>query len=190
MKLFPRPRALASLTAAAMLVVSCGGATGDSKANAPTASAAPTVAAATAVPVQLPKTLILVGDTVRGTKNLTDEEKPFLGCVQANRFPPDSQIVWRYKVVDPLTTKALGDKDLKSFKITLPDGTSQDFKYGEHPKGSNIWFWTSSYVIPKTYPTGAFTYKVLATDGEGRTGTFEQFNVASAMLQVIPAGSR
>ncbi len=190
MKSFPRSRAIASFTAIALLLASCGGAANESKTPAATSTTAATAAAPTAAPVQLPKTLILVGDTVRGTKNLTDEEKPFLGCVQANRFPPESQIVWRFKVVDPLTTKAMSDKQLASLKITLPDGTTQDFKYGEHPKGSNVWFWTSSFVIPKSYPTGAFTYKVLATDTEGRTGTFEQFNVANAMLQVVPAGSR
>ena len=189
MKLLPRPRVIASFAAAATLIVSCGG--GTAEVPQPTSAApAPTAAPPTQAAVQLPKTLILVGDTVRGTKNLTDEEKPFLGCVQTNRFPPESQIVWRYKVIDPLTTKPMGDKEIKSFKVTLPDNTTADFKYGEHPKGSNIWFWTTSFVIPKGYPTGAFTYKVLATDGEGRTGTFEQFNVASAMLQVIPAGSR
>lgn len=174
------------------VLASCGGGTAapaPSAAPVAAATAAPTLAP-TVAPAPLPKTLIVVGDTVRGTKNLTDEEKTFLGCVQQNRFAPDQQIVWRFKAMDPMTAKAMDDKQLKSFAVTLPDGKDQAMKYGEHPKGSGVWFWTTSYVVPKDYPTGAFNFKAVATDQAGRTGQFEQFNVASAMLQIIPAGKR
>lgn len=174
------------------ILASCGG-----SAAAPAASAAPAAAAtaapaptAAAVAVPMPKTLFIIGDTVRGTTGLTDDEKTFLGCVQQNRFAPDQQIVWRYRAMDPVTAKALGDKQLTSFTVTLPDGKALPLKYGEHPKTSGIWFWTASFVVPKDYPTGAFNYKAVATDQEGRTGQFDQFNVASAMLQIIPAGKR
>lgn len=189
MKLFPR--SIATLAAVGILIASCGGgASTGAPASAAAAAATPAAATATPAPVALPKTLILVGDTVRGTTGLTDDEKTFLGCTQQNRFTPDSQIVWRYRAIDPMTAKPLSDKQLKSFTLTLPDGKVQNFKYGEHPKGSNVWFWTTSFVLPKDYPTGAFTYKAVATDADGRTGQFEQFNVATAMLQVIPAGTR
>ncbi len=192
MDLAPRARGLgAALVSAAIVLGSCGG-TAEPEPTKPaqTAAPAPTTAAPTVAAAPVPKTLILVGDTVRGSTNLTDEEKKFLSCVQQNRFAPDQQIVWRFKVMDPVTAKAMSDKQLKSFALTLPDGKDQAFKYGEHPKGSNIWFWTTSFVVPKGYPTGAFSYKVLATDIEGRTGTFDQFPVANAMLQIIPAGTR
>ena len=190
-----RARSLVALIVIGSVLASCGGGTAapaPSAAPATVAAAtvapAPTVAAVTAPPAA--KTLFIIGDTVRGTKNLTDEEKTFLGCVQQNRFAPDQQIVWRFRVMDPVTAKALDDKQLKSFAVTLPDGKALPMKYGEHPKASGIWFWTSSFVVPKDSPTGAFNYKAVATDQEGRTGAFEQFNVANAMLQIIPAGKR
>lgn len=188
MKLIPRAGVLI-FTAA--FLASCGGATEEENTNTTnnaTATPAPTVAAATAAPAA--KALILVGDTVRGTANLTAEEKTFLTCTQQSRFPQGASIVWRYKVIDPVTAKAMTDKQLKSFTITFPDGTSKDFTWGEHPKGSNIWFFTAAFALPKDYPTGAFNYKVLATDLEGRTGAFDQFPVAGSLLQVIPIGTR
>lgn len=187
MKLFPRAGALV-ITAA--FLASCGAATEESTTNTTNnaATSAPTATATAAAVV--PQTLILVGDTVRGTANLTDEEKAFLTCTQQSRFPQGASIVWRFKVLDPMTAKPMSDKQLKSFSITLPDGSSKAFNYGEHPKGSNVWFWTAAYALAKDYPTGAFSYKILATDLEGRTGSFDQFPVAAGLLQVIPIGTR
>ncbi len=75
---------------------------------------------------------IFVGDVVRGPNRLTDEQKVYLSCVQANRIPQDGQIVWRFKVMDPVTAKAMDDKALKSFNLTLPDGSTKALKYGGH----------------------------------------------------------
>jgi len=184
-------RTLVALVLIGSVLASCGGTATSAPSAAPATVAAATPAPAATVATQpAPKTLFIVGDTVRGTTGLSDDEKTFLGCVQQNRFAPDQQIVWRYKAMDPVTAKALDDKQLKSFTVTLPDGKALPMKYGEHPKGSGTWFWTASFVVPKDYPTGAFNYKAAATDQEGRTGAFEQFNVASAMLQIIPAGKR
>jgi hypothetical protein len=180
----------AALVSTAIVLGACGGAA-EPEPTKPvqTATAAPTVAPTVAA-APAPKTLILVGDTVRGTAGLTDEEKTFLTCTQQSRFPQGSSIVWRYRVLEPATAKAMSDKQLKSFTLTLPDGKEKAFTYGEHPKASNIWFWTASFELPKDYPTGAFNYKVLATDLEGRTGTFDQFPVAAGLLQVVPIGKR
>ncbi|MDE3193488.1 MAG: hypothetical protein KGN00_07370 [Chloroflexota bacterium] len=190
-----RSRALrvgAALISTVVVLSACGGAA-EPEPSKPAVQTAPPVAAATvAAPTAAPaaKALILVGDTVRGTANLTDEEKTYLTCTEQSRFPQGSSIVWRYKVIDPVTAKAMSDKQLKSFALTLPDGKSKDFTYGEHPKGSNVWFWTASFALPKDYPTGAFNYKVLATDLEGRSGNFDQFPVAAGLLQVVPIGKR
>ena len=183
-------RALASLalpTLLAAMLASCGSGTGEgpSAASATPATPAPTQQAIVA------QALILQGDTVRGPTGLTDEEKAFLSCVQLNRFPQGSEIVWRYKVFEPITDKSLDDKQITSFVLTLPDGKTQNFKYGPHPQcRTDDYLWTSSFKVPSDYPTGAFTYKAVATSNQGLTGSYEQFKVASAMLQIIPLGKR
>ncbi len=189
-------RRILATTASIVFVVgalaSCGGGTGE---TATSATAAPSVAAttqATAAP-QKATYLLLQIDTVRSPEGLTDEEKTFLSCVQQSRFPQSSRIVWRARVFDPLTNKALDDKAIKSFDLTLPDGTKQAFKYGGHggtkPDYAE-YFWTAGFSIPATYPTGLFTYQVKATNLDGAIGTFDQFKVTSSQLTIVPAGKR
>jgi hypothetical protein len=182
----------ASITFVVGSLASCGGGTGESATSATTApTVAPTVAA-TAKP-QVATFLILQGDTVRSPEGLTDEEKTFLSCVQQSRFPQGSRIVWRYRVIDPLTNKALDDKGLTSFEVTLPDNTKTAFKYGGHggtKEAPAEFFWTAGFSLPKDYPTGLFNYQLKATAATGAVGTFEQMKVPAAQLTVVKFGSR
>lgn len=186
-----RFRALASIVAMTFLagvLASCGGGTGETG-TAPTT--APTVAA-TAAP-QVATFLILQGDTVRSPEGLTDEEKTFLSCTQQSRFPQGSRIVWRFRALDPLTSKALDDKAIKSFDLVLPDGKTQAFKYGGHggtKEAPAEFFWTAGYSVTKDYPTGAFNYQIKATSLSGVIGAWDQFKVPSAQLQIVPIGKR
>lgn len=188
-------RRILATTASTVFVVgalaSCGGGTGETANSNTTASSAPTTAA-TAAP-QKATFLLLQGDTVRSPEGLTDEEKTFLSCVQQSRFPQGSRIVWRYRVIDPTTNKALDDKALKSFDLVLPDGTKTAFKYGGHggtKEAPAEFFWTAGFSLPKDYPTGLFNYKVQAVSLDGATGTFEQMKVPAAQLTVVKAGTR
>ncbi len=190
MKVSPR---IGVLFLAAGVFASCGGA---SQTGAPAASVEPAAASAapTAAPAQGPlaaQTLLIQADTTSGSIGTTPEEKAAYSCVQKNRFPQGDAIVWRVRVFSTVTGKALDDKGLRTVELTLPDGTTKPLKYGPHPKGkTDDYFWTTSFKLPADYPTGAFAYKLLATSPEGWTGTFDQFNVASSMLQVIKAGTR
>ncbi|MDO8506236.1 MAG: hypothetical protein Q7S41_01360 [Candidatus Limnocylindria bacterium] len=176
------------------LVVSCGGATAEPASSAAAAAAAPTATAAQSAAPQAPaaaKTLIVVADTTSGSIGTTDEEKAAFSCVQKNRFPQGEPIVWRVKIYSTTSGKPMDDKELKSVVMTLPDGKTQDLKFGPHPKGkTDDYFWTTSFKIPADYPTGAFKYKLVATSPEGTAGTYDQFNVASSLLQVIKVGTR
>ena len=190
-------RTIATLLASGVLVASCGGAATGVAADAAKAPAVVTAAPAAAAPAApavaaAPKALILYGDTVNGPNNLTDEEKAFLSCVQANRIAQGRQIVWRFRVMDPAAVKPMDDKAVKSVVLTLPDGKTQNLKYGGHggPTKTDDFFWTTSFDVPKDYPTGAFNYKLVATSAEGITGTYDQFKIASAMLQIVPLGKR
>lgn len=189
MKLTPRIGIL--VLAAGMVASACGAATDeDTSTKAAANQPAPTTQPAANV-VEAAKTLIVYADTTSGSLGTTDEEKAALSCVQKNRFPQGESIVWRVRVISPVTGKPMTDKDLKTVTLTFPDGTTKDMKFGPHPKGkTDDYFWAASFKIPADYPTGAFKYKLVATGLDGVTGTFDQFNVASSLLQVIPAGTR
>ena len=187
----------AALVLVVATLASCGGSgTGEGAAatKAPAApvaaTAAPTVAVAAPTPAN-PTFLILQGDTVRSPEGLTDEQKTYLLCVQQNRFPQGSRIVWRYKVLDPLTNKALDDKAIKSFDVTLPDNTKAAFKYGGHggtKENPLEYFWTAGFSVPGTYPTGMFPFQITAVSNDGATGTWDQFKVPQAQVQIVAAG--
>lgn len=180
-----------------LAAASCGGSTGEGP-GAPTAAptVAPTVATVVVTPAPL-KHLILYGDTVRGTAGLSPEEKDSskpqgLTCVQMSRFPHGSRIVWRIRVMDPATNKAMDDKSLEYVKLMLPDGKEQALKYGPHggtKENPTDFFWVTGWTVPTDYPTGVFNYVVQAKSLEGAIGTFgyDAFKVTSGQLQIIPA---
>ena len=165
----------------------------------PSRYTAPTVAPVvqTAAPTPKPTFLMLYGDTVRGTQGLSPEEKDStkpqgLTCVQMSRFPNGSRIVWRIRVLDPLTSKAMDDKALEYVKLKLPDGSEQLLKYGPHggtKENPLDRFWVTGWTVPADYPTGGFNYLVEAKSLEGAVGTFgyDAFKVPSGQLQIIPA---
>lgn len=172
-------------------LAACGG---DSGVGAqPAATAAPTVqAAATAAPAPKPTFLMLLGDTVRGTAGLSDEEKAVLTCVTFSKFPHGSRIVWRIRVLDPVANKALDDKALEHVTLTLPDGKTQALKYGPHggtKENPTDFFWVTGWTVPADYPTGVFNYKVDAKSLEGAGGSFgfDYFKVTSGQLTIVPA---
>lgn len=128
--------------------------------------------------------LFLDADTVMGPTNLTEVERPLKTCVQANRFGHNEDIVWRVKVFDPLTGEAMDDTMLASVTIVMPD-QQLDLHYGPHPRDDPLgFFWTTSWVVPEGYPEGVINYTIEATANDGRTGTWEQFEVAAANLTV------
>lgn len=156
------------------------------------ARTAPAIEPAVAAVVQQPAApLFVYGDTVRGGAGLTPDEAATQSCVQINRFPQGSQIVWRVRVVDPATGAYLDDTRVSRMTLTMPDGATQALRYGPHPRGrQDDYFWTAAFTLPADYPTGGFAYQIEAEDRDGRVGALTQFNVASSLLQVIPAGER
>ena len=128
--------------------------------------------------------LFIDADTVQGPANLTEEERATQSCVQDNRFARNEEIVWRVKVLDPLTGEPMDDQALESVQVVLPDQVL-DLRYGPHPRDTPAdFFWTVAWDIPEDYPTGELPYTVTATAADGRTGSYEQFNVSPARLLV------
>ena len=132
---------------------------------------------------QVAKNLILSSDMVTGTGGTV---KPAAACVLDNVYKAGNQVVFRIRVYDPVTGKQMDDKALSSVTVSLPDGQSFPATYAGHPATSPLdYFWATSWIIPANYPTGTLTYTATATAVDGRTGTFDIFNVAPSLLTVV-----
>jgi hypothetical protein len=168
-----KPRVWTALTLAALLVLS---ACGDSAEETEDTTA-------TTVAVQAP--LVIQADTVSGPRNIPLEARGSAVCVQQSRFARNSEIVWRARVMDPVSGDELSDEALESVVVNVGDGQTLDMRYGPHPRDNPTdSFWTTSFDIPTDYPTGTLDYEIVATSPDGRTATFKPFDVAPSLLTV------
>jgi hypothetical protein len=101
----------------------------------------------------------------------------FPGCVPNSQFRRGTHLVWRFEVFDTSTGKRVTglDKDA-TIKVVLPNGEEKLARYSKRG-GTGPWMWAAAWDIPFDYPLGTFDYQIVATKG-GRTGTFDQDNVA------------
>jgi hypothetical protein len=127
--------------------------------------------------------LFFEGDIVIGGKPGTADD-----CVLRNQFQRQQKVVWRIRVLDQ-TGKELDGKALKSLEVVLPDGQKFAARHGVHPPPRlgppEDYFWAAAWTIPESYPTGTFAYKVIATDLQGQTHTWEPFKRSTSQLQIV-----
>ncbi len=146
-------------------------------------SSAQSAPAAPAASTQAVKNLILSSDMVTGSGGTV---KAASSCVLTSQYKRGNQVVFRVRVYDPVTGKPVDDKALSSVTIALPDGQTFTAKYGGHPANNPVdSFWATSWVIPDNYPTGTLNYTATAKSTDGRTGTFDNFNVQPSLLTVV-----
>ncbi len=128
------------------------------------------------------KRLFFEGDMVRGAQ--AGAPGPF--CVLNNQFKHRESVAWRIRVLDQ-DGKPVDDKGLNSLVVELPDGQKITAHYHGHPPKppQTDHFWSTSWIIPADYPTGTFAYKVVATDLDGQTHTWEPFKIASSQLTIV-----
>ena len=127
--------------------------------------------------------LFFEGDIVRGAQ--TGAPGPF--CVLNNQFKRQEKVVFRIRALDG-TGKSLDDKGaLKSVVIELSNGQKLPAYYGPHPpQGTPAdFFWTAAWIVPTDYPTGTFAFKVVATDQQGQSQTWEPFKRPSSQFTVV-----
>jgi hypothetical protein len=91
-----------------------------------------------------------------------------------------------FRVLDS-TGQQMDDKGLKSVIVELSDGQKLTTKFGPHPPRGTATdhFWSVQWVVPADYPTGSLVYKVVATDTQGRSQTWEPFKRGPTQLTVI-----
>jgi len=132
---------------------------------------------------QQPQSIFLEGDMVRGN---TGKGQTGPTCVLNSQFKHNENAVFRVRVRD-ITGKPLDDKGIQGVVIELSDGQKLPMRYGGHPpRGSIDYFWAAGWLIPESYPTGTLYYKVVATDLQGRTQTWQSFQDPRSQIEVIP----
>ena len=128
--------------------------------------------------------LAFEGDIVRGDQ----EGAPGPGCVLNSQFKHLEKVVWRLRILDA-NGKPLDDKALKSLIVELPDGQKMAARFSGHPPprlGPVVdHFWTARWIIPAEYPSGSFYYKVVATNLDDSTQTWEPFKSLTSRLTVL-----
>jgi hypothetical protein len=133
---------------------------------------------------QAAKKLFFEGDLVRGAQQ--GAPGPF--CVLNNQFKRLEKVVWRLRVLDQ-AGQSLDDKGLKGVVVELPDGQKLNARFGPHPPAAQgpatDNFWTAIWIIPTSYPSGTFVYKVVATDLDGNSQTWEPFKRNTSQLAVV-----
>lgn len=139
-------------------------------------------AQAPAATPQAATNLILSSDMVIGSGGTP---APATACVLTSVFKPGQIVVFRIRVYDPVTGQQMDDKALSSVTVSLPDGQTFSAKYSGHPANTPVdHFWAVSWTIPSNYPSGTISYTATAKATDGRTGTFDNFNVQPSLLTI------
>jgi hypothetical protein len=141
------------------------------------------VGLAPAAQAQQPQSIFIEGDMVRGN---TGKGQTGPTCVLDNQFKRNENAVFRVRVRD-IFGKPLDDEGIQGVVIELSDGQKLNARYGGHPpRGSVDYFWSAGWLIPDSCPTGTLYYKVVATDSQGRTQTWQSFQDPRSQIVIIP----
>lgn len=166
-----RIRAAAGIGILMLFAVACGGSS-----STPAPTAAPSGGGSTA---GAQANMVIQADMVMGHV-----------CNLDNVYARGSEVVWRAKVLGGANDSDLDDSQVKSLVVKLADGQTFPMKYGSHPsQNPTDNFWTASWTIPDTYPTGVVNYTITATDSSGNTATYKPFNSQPSLLTVTAAGT-
>jgi len=140
---------------------------------------------ATAAPAT--QSLIVDGDMVLTGEGPLATADPTQACTERNLYPQGDQVLFRVRVIDPVTQQPMDDTQLASVTRTMPDGTTHALQYGGLSRGqSRDHAWKYIWEIPDDYPTGTVNYQITAVDKLGRTGTYFTWDSPPSELTITP----
>jgi hypothetical protein len=127
----------------------------------------------TAVPASDKFSLGIYVDTVNGTGPV-GAAKRLVGCAQTNVFKRGEQVVFRVWGFDLKSGDTLSTDNVDTATVTLPGVAAPlTLNYGAHgATGAKVWFWSSPWIVPPTYPLGDVPAVVTFKTDAGQTGTF------------------
>jgi hypothetical protein len=88
-------------------------------------------------------------------------------------FKRGEQFVLRAWGFDLSTGAVLSMDNVTDAHFSVPGQANVKLNWGSHgATGNKVWFWTNFWNIPKDYPLGDTTVRVIFTTVAGKTGTF------------------
>lgn len=119
-------------------------------------------------------------DSVNGTRPAGTTPRP-IGCTQTNVFKRGEQFVLRVWGFDLATGAVLSMDNVTEAHFSIAGIPDIRLNWGAHGATSNrVWFWTNQWQIPKDYPLGDTTVRVVFTTIAGKTAT------ATYQITIIP----
>jgi hypothetical protein len=113
-------------------------------------------------------------DTVNGTGPVGAAKRP-IGCAQTNVFKRGEQVVFRVWGFELKSGATLSTDNVDTATATIPGvATPLTLAYGAHgATGAKVWFWSTPWIVPPTFPLGDFTATVAFKTDTGKTGSFD-----------------
>ena len=137
---------------------------------APVFGPAPTAIATTAAGNP---TLGLYVDSVNGTRP-TGAAPRLVGCSQTNVFKRGEQFVLRIWGMDLKSGDVLSNDNVASAKASITGQPDLTLNWGAHGTAPNqVFFWSSPWNIPATFPLGTTDVHITYTLENGTTGSYD-----------------
>lgn len=108
-----------------------------------------------------------------------------LNCILKSRYKQGEAVGFRITVIDPMTGKFV--ESAQAVIHLSYGGKKEDVPMRYRGTGNNPrpGFWTGKWVVPSDALVGIVKYTITAVDADGRTGTFEPFQIEPSMLTIV-----
>ena len=119
------------------------------------------------------RNVFLYVDTVNGTRPVGAKPRP-IGCTQTNYFQRGEQVVFRIYGTEAATGAVLSTENVKYAYVKIPGQTNLRLNWGAHGAPTNrVWFWTTPWIVPKNYPLGAVTVRIVFKTESNKFGIYD-----------------
>ena len=117
--------------------------------------------------------VFLYVDSVNGTRPAGAKPRP-IGCTQTNIFQRGEQLVFRVWGSEVSSGAVLSTENVKYAYAKIPGQPNLKLNWGAHGAAPNrVWFWTAAFQIPKDYPLGTATMRIVFKTEANKFGIFD-----------------